>query len=141
MKTLLIPSLEALPAAAAEMLDALGEKRIVAFFGEMGVGKTTFIKALCDALEVTDTTSSPSFGLINEYISEGSPKVYHIDFYRLRDVVEAYDLGYEEYLYSGHYCFLEWPEKIEGLLPEDTVKAYMKVNENGKRIIEMYHLD
>jgi len=135
-KVIHIPGLHALPEVAAEMLDDLGNKRVVAFFGEMGAGKTTVIKALCDALKVSDKTGSPSFGLINEYRSEGGKTVYHIDFYRIRDIEEAYDLGCEEYIYSGSYCFIEWPEKIDDLLPEDTVRVKISVSEKGERVLQ-----
>jgi len=136
MEVILIPGIHALPDAATEMLDILGEKRIVAFFGEMGVGKTTFIKALCDELKVSDATGSPSFGLINEYRSTKGATVYHFDFYRIRDIEEVYDLGYEEYLYSGNYCFIEWPEKVDSLLPEDTVRVKISVSENEGRVLQ-----
>lgn len=135
MEVIRIPGLHALPEVAAEMLNAIGDRRVVAFFGEMGAGKTTFIKALCDHLEVSDVTGSPSFGLINEYRSKGGDTVYHIDFYRIRDLEEAYDLGYEEYIYSGSYCFIEWPEKVDSLLPEDTVRVKISVSEGGNRIL------
>ena len=137
MSSLFVPDLNALPGAAAKMLDELGDRRIVAFYGEMGAGKTTFIKALCRVLEVSDVTSSPSFGLINEYRSETGSSVYHIDFYRIRDIEEAYDLGYEEYMYSGHYCFIEWPEKVASILPEDSVKVYISLDKNGGREIRI----
>lgn len=136
MQKINIAGLEALPGAADSFLKALGENRVVAFFGEMGAGKTTFIKSLCDRLRVSDVTSSPSFGLVNEYNAPGGETIYHLDFYRLRDIEEAFDLGYEEYLYSGHYCFIEWPEKIESLLPGNTVKVLISVDEKGGRVIE-----
>ncbi len=136
MKTSIqIQGLEELPEAAGKILKLAGERRVIAFFGEMGVGKTTLIKAICDKLGIKDGTSSPSFALINEYsTSEGSP-VYHFDFYRIRATEEAYDLGYEEYLYSGNYCLIEWPEMIETLLPEDTLKACMTVREDDLRVV------
>ncbi len=133
-----VPGLDALPGAAAEMLNILGKRRIVAFYGEMGAGKTTFIKALCDVLEVTDVTSSPSFALINEYRSKRGEPVYHFDLYRVRNTDEVYDLGYEEFMYSGNYCFIEWAEKMEMMLPEDAVKVYIRIKEKGERTI---HLD
>ena len=132
-----IPDLTSLPGVASELLELLKERRVVAFYGDMGAGKTTLIKALCDKLMVIDSTSSPSFGLINEYSSEKNLLVYHFDFYRIRSIEEAFDLGYEEYFYSGNYCFIEWPEKIQSLLPEDTVKISIRVNENDGRILEM----
>ena len=132
-----IPDLKSLPEVASKLLELLKERRVVAFYGDMGAGKTTLIKALCDKLMVIDSTSSPSFGLINEYSSEKNLLVYHFDFYRIRSIEEAFDLGYEEYFYSGNYCFIEWPEKIQSLLPEDTVKISIRVNENDGRILEM----
>ena len=136
LKDIQIPGLDSLPGAAAKMLKILDDKRVVAFFGNMGAGKTTFIKALCDQLEVTDATGSPSFGLINEYRSKGGATVYHFDFYRIREIEEAFDLGYEEYFFSGSYCFIEWPEKIESLLPEDTVRVKISVTENESRVLQ-----
>ena len=132
-----IPDLTSLPGVASKLLEILKERRVVAFYGDMGAGKTTLIKALCDKLMVIDSTSSPSFGLINEYSSEKGLLVYHFDFYRIRSIEEAFDLGYEEYFYSGNYCFIEWPDKIQSLLPEDTVKISIRVNENDGRVLEL----
>ncbi|MCK4854375.1 MAG: tRNA (adenosine(37)-N6)-threonylcarbamoyltransferase complex ATPase subunit type 1 TsaE, partial [Bacteroidales bacterium] len=112
-----IPDLSSIDDAARELIDNLPEKRIFAFYGEMGAGKTTLIKALCRVLQVTDVTSSPSFGLIYEYRTRGNDSVYHFDFYRIEHLEEAYDIGYEEYIDSGQYCFIEWPEKVASLLP------------------------
>ena len=137
MDIIQIPGLQALPEAASQLLDALGDRRVVAFFGDMGAGKTTLIKAICEQLEVTDATSSPSYGLINEYRSDEGSTVYHFDLFRIRTLEEVYDLGYEEYLYSGNYCFIEWPEKVETLLPEDTVRAYIRVDENDSRTVKL----
>lgn len=109
---------EELTKVAKEAIDSFGDNKVFLFYGSMGAGKTTFIKSLCEALGVTDTTSSPTFSIVNEYDSPHGP-VYHFDFYRLRDEQEAFDMGYEEYLYSGHYCFIEWPDKIPNLLPHD----------------------
>jgi tRNA threonylcarbamoyladenosine biosynthesis protein TsaE len=132
-----IPDLTSLPGVATKLLELLKERRVVAFYGDMGAGKTTLIKALCDKLMVIESTSSPSFGLINEYSSEKGLLIYHFDFYRIRSIEEAFDLGYEEYFYSGNYCFIEWPEKIQSLLPEDTVKISIRVNENDSRVLEL----
>ena len=137
MDIIQISGLSVLPEAASKLLEALGDRHVVAFFGDMGAGKTTLIKAICDKLEVTDATSSPSFGLINEYSSDDGLTVYHFDFYRIRNLEEVYDLGYEEYLYSGHYCFMEWPEKIESLLPENTARVYIRVDQNDARTVEL----
>lgn len=100
----------------------------------MGAGKTTFINALCEALDVQDHTSSPTFSIVNEYASTHGP-LYHFDFYRLKNETEAFDMGYEEYFYSGNYCFVEWPEKIANLLPPSYVKIKLEVTENQNRIL------
>jgi len=112
-----------LPEIATKLLTVYPENRIFAFYGAMGAGKTTFIKALCRELGVEDEALSPTFAIINEYHTHEDIPVYHFDFYRINKLEEVYDIGYEEYLYSGHYCFLEWPELIEELLPEETVKV------------------
>ena len=129
-----IDNLEQLPRLASDLLEEFREERFFAFFGKMGVGKTTLIKALCDQLGVKEVVCSPTFAIINEYTSgEGEP-VYHFDFYRLQSAEEAYDIGYEEYFYSGMYCFTEWTEKIEQLLPEHYVRVEMKET-NGIRTL------
>lgn len=129
-----IDNLEQLPRLASDLLEGFREERFFAFFGKMGVGKTTLIKALCDQLGVKEVVCSPTFAIINEYTSgEGEP-VYHFDFYRLKSAEEAYDIGYEEYFYSGMYCFTEWTEKIEQLLPEHYVRVEMKET-NGIRTL------
>ena len=116
-----LSDLQQLPGAAEKLLAEFARARIFAFHGELGAGKTTFIKALCEQLGVKDVMSSPSFSLVNEYHdAEGRP-VYHFDLYRLKSPQEALDIGLEEYLYSGNYCFIEWPERAEELLPEETV--------------------
>ena len=129
-----IDNLEQLPRLASDLLEEFREERFFAFFGKMGVGKTTLIKALCDQLGVKEVVCSPTFAIINEYTSgEGEP-VYHFGFYRLKSAEEAYDIGYEEYFYSGMYCFTEWTEKIEQLLPEHYVRVEMKET-NGIRTL------
>ncbi len=130
-----IPSPDTLEEAARKLLTAFPEQRIFALYGEMGAGKTTFIKALCRVLQVSDGTSSPSFGLIHEYLSESGDSVYHFDFFRIEKVEEVFDIGYEEYLFSGSYCFIEWPEQVETLLPEETVRLVMLVDNSGGREI------
>ena len=105
------------------LLDSFKEERFFAFFGKMGVGKTTLIKEICAALGVEDTVCSPTFAIVNEYSAGDGEPVYHFDFYRLKSIAEAYDIGYEEYFYSGCYCFTEWTEKIEELLPERYVRV------------------
>ena len=136
MKQITISSLSELPKAAAQLLEDAQHYRVFLFFAEMGMGKTTFIKELCRQLGVVEIVSSPTFSIVNEYDTSGS-SIYHFDFYRLKDEQEAYDLGYEEYFYSGKYCFVEWPEKIENLLPEDAVFITITGNEHGNREITM----
>ena len=113
---------------------AKGNKFFI-FEGEMAAGKTTFIKAFCEVLGVTDVVSSPTFSIVNEYKSKNGP-VYHFDFYRLKNIREAYDIGYEEYFYSDQYCLLEWPSKVEELLPESYVKVQITIIENDERLFE-----
>ena len=127
--------LDTLEVTAKKLLNSFREVRLFAFFGEMGAGKTTFIKAICKALGVHENISSPTFALVNEYADEGGNPVYHFDFYRIENEQEAVDIGVREYFSSGHYCFIEWPEKILHLLPEDTLRVYFRMN-NETRIIE-----
>ena len=122
--------------AAQEFAQAMGDSKVFAFYGKMGAGKTTFVKAICEALGVEDVVTSPTFAIVNEYKApEGS--VYHFDFYRIKNLREAYDIGCEEYFYSGYPCFIEWPELIEDLLPEDVVKVCIEVHEDGSRTVSM----
>jgi tRNA threonylcarbamoyladenosine biosynthesis protein TsaE len=112
----------------------------IAFYGEMGAGKTTLIKAICQELGVKDITSSPSFSLVNEYVTNKEEKIFHFDFYRLNNTSEAFDLGYEEYFYSDNLCFIEWPDKVEQLLPEGHIKIKIIVQDNNQRIVEIIGL-
>lgn len=129
-----IHSVGELAEVARKLLCTFGEDRFFAFFGKMGVGKTTLIKEICAALGVKENVCSPTFAIVNEYTSgEGEP-VYHFDFYRLKSVAEAYDIGYEEYFYSGCYCFTEWTEKVEELLPERYVRVEIE-EKDGVRIL------
>lgn len=130
-----VKHLEELKEAAQTIIDAFPQERIFLFYGHMGAGKTTLINELCLLLGVTDHTSSPSFSIVNEY-EAAKGQIYHFDFYRLKDEMEALDMGYEEYFYSGHYCFVEWPEKISNLLPLHYVKISISAIENQHRIIE-----
>ncbi|WP_312695893.1 tRNA (adenosine(37)-N6)-threonylcarbamoyltransferase complex ATPase subunit type 1 TsaE [Sphingobacterium mizutaii] len=129
-----VANTEGLAAAAAWLIENAGEKRVFVFQAPMGAGKTTFIKAICAYLNVEDSTSSPTFSIVNEYHTENGP-IYHFDFYRLKSEQEAYDLGYEEYFYSGDYCFIEWPEKIPNLIPEDAAIVKIEVAEDQSRTI------
>ncbi len=131
-----INSLDEINHIADKFLEAHPADRIFAFYGQMGAGKTTFIKALCEQLHVIDYVTSPTFAIVNEYQTSDSGLVYHLDFYRIKDIQEAYDIGYEEYFSSGDYCFIEWPELIETLLPPVTVKVMIRETENKKRMIE-----
>ncbi|MBI3512258.1 MAG: tRNA (adenosine(37)-N6)-threonylcarbamoyltransferase complex ATPase subunit type 1 TsaE [Bacteroidetes bacterium] len=114
-----------LPVVAKKFLKENFQKKIFAFHGELGAGKTTFIKAVCEQLGVKDVMSSPSFSIVNEYRDKKNIPVYHIDLYRIKSIDEAMNAGVEEYLYSGNYCFIEWPEKAEEILPSETVHVYM----------------
>lgn len=121
---------------ATEIIKICEPHRVFAFDGKMGAGKTTFIKQLCEELGTTDVVNSPTFALVNVYDIDGDvPQVYHFDCYRLKDIREAMDFGAEDYLYSGNYCFIEWPEMIESLLPEDTVWIRIREAEDGTRIL------
>ena len=138
MKTLEIDTLDALDRAASEFVSLTRGHRKFAFYGDMGAGKTTFIKALCRAMGAKDVVTSPSFALINEYRTDCDDMYFHFDLYRIKTVDELYDLGYEEYWYGDDYCFIEWPEKAEMLLPTDTVKVRVEEAGEQKRIL---HID
>ena len=132
-----IKSLDGIADAARQFVDAMGENKVFAMFGPMGVGKTTFIKAVCEILGVEDTITSPTFAIVNEYRTNTGEQIFHFDFYRIRKVEEVYDMGYEDYVYSGAVCFLEWPELIEELLPEDAVRVTLSEEEDGTRTITL----
>lgn len=136
MNTIQISSLEKISDAAREFISQMGDDTVFAFYGKMGAGKTTFIKALCKELGVNDEVNSPTFAIINEYRSETTSElIYHFDFYRIKKLEEVYDLGYEDYFYSGALCFIEWPELIEELLPADAKKVSIDEITDGARII------
>lgn len=139
MKTIEIKSLEALPQAAKEFIEAMGDATVFAFYGDMGAGKTTFIAALCRALGVTeDVANSPSFSIVNEYRSDTTAElIYHFDLYRLEDLDEALDMGIEDYFDSGALCLLEWPERVEELLPDDAVRVKIYVNDDDSRTMQL----
>ena len=119
--------------AAQEFIQHIGDHRVFAFYGKMGAGKTTFIKAVCEELGVNDVITSPTFAIVNEY--EGENTIYHFDFYRVKKLEEAYDMGYEEYFYSGALCFIEWPELIEEILPDDAVHVSIEEKADGSRTV------
>ena len=121
--------------AAAEFLEKLGDKTLVAFFAPMGAGKTTFTTAICKALGVTDPVGSPTFAIVNEYMREDGDPMYHFDFYRINKLQEAIEIGLYDYLDSGCLCIMEWPENIEELLPEETVRVYFKINPDQSRTL------
>ena len=129
-----ISDLELIREAAREFIQHIGEHRVFAFYGEMGAGKTTFIKAICEELGVEDVITSTTFAIVNEYTSSDGP-IYHFDFYRIKKLEEVYDMGFEDYFYSGALCFIEWPELIEDVLPEDAVTVQIKEEEDGTRAI------
>jgi tRNA threonylcarbamoyladenosine biosynthesis protein TsaE len=137
MSELIIESPEKISFPAKKFLKLLGEKKVVAFYGEMGAGKTTFIKALCKELNVIDGVSSPTFALIYEYHTSDETVIYHFDFYRINNATELFDLGYEDYFYSGNLCFIEWPEKAEHLIPSGALKVQITVLNNGKRSLKI----
>lgn len=132
MTEILIPSLDKIADAAQEFVAQMGHRRVFAFYGGMGAGKTTFIKALCQQLGVKDAVTSPTFAIVNEYDSDIGP-IYHFDFYRIKNLAEVMDLGFDDYAYSGHLCLMEWPELIEDLLPDNTVSVHIEETDNGMR--------
>ena len=124
-KTFKNVALSELPKVAKELSLLFDKSKVVLFYGHMGAGKTTFINVLCNELKIVDDTSSPTFSIVNEYLTESQETIYHFDFYRLKSEMEAYDLGYEDYLYSGNLCLIEWPEKIASLLPDDVIEFHI----------------
>jgi tRNA threonylcarbamoyladenosine biosynthesis protein TsaE len=121
--------------AAREFIEHIGDRRVFAFYGKMGAGKTTFVKAICEELGVDDVITSPTFAIINEYTSTKDDTIYHFDFYRIKKLEEVYDMGYEDYFYSGALCFIEWPELIEEILPDDAVRVSITEQDDGSRIV------
>ncbi|QNL51332.1 tRNA (adenosine(37)-N6)-threonylcarbamoyltransferase complex ATPase subunit type 1 TsaE [Olivibacter sp. SDN3] len=134
--TIIVNDIEELPLVAPKIIKFIGDYRIVLFVAPMGTGKTTLINALCNYLQVSDQPSSPTFSIVNEYSSNVGP-IYHFDFYRIKNEQEAYDLGYEDYFYSGSYCFVEWPEKIPTLMPDEFVVIKITVGSDGQRVLNL----
>lgn len=140
MNTISIQDIEHIREAAREFIQQMGDAHVFAFYGKMGAGKTTFVKAICEELGVQDVITSPTFAIINEYEAsstgqyEGIP-IYHFDFYRIKKLEEVYDMGYEDYFYADALCFIEWPELIEDILPEDAVKVSIEEQPDGARLV------
>ena len=134
--TIAIKSIDSIADAAQEFIAQMGDNKIFAFYGSMGAGKTTFVKALCEAMGVTDTVNSPTFAIVNEYDTPLGCPIYHFDFYRIKRLAEVYDMGYEDYFYGRGLCFIEWPELVEELLPEDTVKVTIEEQPDGTRLVK-----
>ena len=130
-----IQDLEHIREAAREFIEHIGDHRVFAFYGKMGAGKTTFVKAICEELGVEDVITSPTFAIINEYSLPEGDSLFHFDFYRIKKLEEVYDMGYEDYFYSGALCFIEWPELIEDVLPEDAVRVNIEEQADGTRLV------
>jgi tRNA threonylcarbamoyladenosine biosynthesis protein TsaE len=130
-----INDLEHIREAARQFIDAMGDQHVFAFYGHMGAGKTTFIKAICEELGVDDVVTSPTFAIVNEYTAADGIPIYHFDFYRIKKLEEVYDMGYEDYFYGDGLCFIEWPEMMEELLPEGATKVQITENPDGTRTV------
>lgn len=131
-----IDSLEQIGEAAQQFINEMGDNRLFAFYGKMGAGKTTFIKAVCEHLGVTDVINSPTFAIVNEYLDGEEQPIYHFDFYRIKKPAEVMDIGFEDYIGSDCLCFMEWPELIGEYLPDETVNVSIKELDNGSRVVE-----
>ena len=137
-----INSLDSIHDAAQQFIGAMEDNTVFAFYGKMGAGKTTFIKAICEELGVTDVINSPTFAIVNEYRSDETGElIYHFDFYRIKKLDEVYDMGYEDYFYSGALCFIEWPELVEEVLPGDAVKVIIEEVEDGTRSVRLENMN
>ena len=135
MISIKINDIEHIHEAAREFIEHIGDCRVFAFYGKMGAGKTTFVKAICEELGVEDVIISPTFAIINEYTQPDGSPLFHFDFYRIKKLEEVYDMGYEDYFYSGALCFIEWPELIEDILPDDAVRVSITEQEDGSRLV------
>ena len=135
MISLAIKNIDNIREAAREFIGHIGEHRVFAFYGEMGAGKTTFIKAICEELGVEDVITSPTFAIVNEYGLPDGDCIYHFDFYRIKKLEEVYDMGYEDYFYGNGLCFIEWPEMMEELLPDGATKVQIAENPDGTRTV------
>jgi len=134
-----INDIEHIREAAREFIQHIGDHKVFAFYGKMGAGKTTFIKAICEEMDVEDTITSPTFSIVNDYTvhrAGNEESLYHFDFYRIKKLEEVYDMGYEDYFYSGVLCFIEWPELIEELLPDDAVRVSIEENADRSRSVK-----
>ena len=137
-----INSLDTIREAAKQFIAAMEDNTVFAFYGKMGAGKTTFIKAICEELGVTDVINSPTFAIVNEYRSDETGElIYHFDFYRIKKLDAVYDMGYEDYFYSGALCFIEWPELVEEVLPGDAVKVIIEEVEDGTREVRLESME
>ena len=132
---IIIKDIEHIREAAREFIKQIGDRHVFAFYGKMGAGKTTFVKAICEELGVEDVITSPTFAIINEYTTGEGDTPFHFDFYRIKKLEEVYDMGYEDYFYSGALCFIEWPELIEDILPDDAVHVSITEQEDGSRLV------
>lgn len=137
MEELHIGTLKELDRVAKKLADLLEDHSIVSFSGELGAGKTTLIQALCRAMGVSDLVSSPTFALVNEYFNGNGESIYHFDLYRIEDPSELFDLGYEDYFFSGNRCFIEWPEKAPELIPDDAAEVKIEVKDDGSRLLRV----
>jgi tRNA threonylcarbamoyladenosine biosynthesis protein TsaE len=139
MNQIIVPSLSDLPAAAFQVIQSIKDFKIIAVYGPLGVGKTTMIKEICKQMGVPDIVNSPTFALVNEYFTTEGKIIYHFDFYRINSIREAYDIGYEDFFFSGNICFIEWPEKVEELLTDDVLRIKMEETDSGSRVIRLFN--
>ena len=137
MKEIKLNSLDDIKEVARTFLAEIHGNKLIAFYGHMGAGKTTFVKALCEELGVEDVVNSPTFAIVNEYTDREGESVFHFDFYRIKSLEEAFGIGFDNYMESGCFCFMEWPEKVEEILPEETLRVEISEQEDGTRLIKI----